>query len=88
MEARGLDAPNPVAEPAKPMTYYTSDVHADGRSSSAEWSQAAVATVASATKKSGNHVCRPDVCHKGRMRTAPFHTTVGDLWRLQEEKQR
>ena len=31
---------------------------------------------------------RFDVCHKGRMRTAPLHTTVGDLWRLQEEKQR
>ena len=33
----------------------------------AAWSARAVRYVALFTRKTGNHVCRPDVCHKGRI---------------------
>ena len=67
IESRGLQRPNPKAIPAKPMSYFTSEIHTDRDCSSAEWAQSAVEQVFSATKKSGNHVCKNEVCHKGRI---------------------
>ena len=33
--------------------------------SSPQWSSKSVHSICASTRKSGNHVCRPDVCHKG-----------------------
>ena len=53
--------------PPRQVPYHTSTKHKDPEVSSGEWSSHAVDEVAVATLKTGNHVCRPDVCHKGRI---------------------
>ena len=65
--ARGLDNMYPEAVPPKAMTYYASAAHKDAALSAGGWARKSTELIFSATKKSGNHVCRPDVCHKGRI---------------------
>ena len=66
--ARGSDITNyesPAASPvASGMSYITSDKHADPAVGAQLWARTAVKLVTASTRKTGNHVCRPDVCHK------------------------
>ena len=48
-------------------SFLTSRCHADADVQSSAWAADAVTTFATETARSGNHVCRPDVCHKGRL---------------------
>ena len=49
------------------MSYFPSKMHSVGDISASEWATWAVDDVALITRKVGNHVCRPDVCLKGRV---------------------
>ena len=42
------------------------------KASPAEFASLAAAEVLAGTLKTGNHVCRPDVCHKGRIGKTGF----------------
>ena len=65
LHARGL-AEMPSERPAYlPMSYIVSDIHTDAAVDEKTWAARTVSLVAASTRKSGNHVCRPDVCHKG-----------------------
>ena len=48
-------------------SYVTSTVHADATVNAGTWAVHVVQDIAQFTRKVGNHVCRPDVCHKGRL---------------------
>ena len=70
--ARGLtDVPQPKAPPAKPV-YYVPGIYADASVSSSAWAAYSTRELCSATRKSGNHVCRSDVCHKGKVGQSGF----------------
>ena len=66
LQARGLDMPRNITALPAQMSYFPSTVHGDQKVNASAWSRAVVTDVAAATRKTGNHVCRPDVCHKGR----------------------
>ena len=55
-----------------PISYMVSPMHADSSVSANTWAQECVKSVAANTRKTGNHVCRPDVCHKGRIGAKGF----------------
>ena len=67
VEARGLPSLPDVQDRAKSMTFFPSTLHADPSVDAGAWAKHLVGEVAIATRKSGNHVCRSDVCHKGRI---------------------
>jgi len=65
LKARGLCAlPTQTSHPS-PMSYVTSTSHGDATVTAQQWGAQAVKSVCASTRKTGNHVCRPDVCHKG-----------------------
>ena len=47
------------------MSYATSTIHKNASTTAEQWSAQVVQSVCTSTRKTGNHVCRPDVCHKG-----------------------
>ena len=65
LEARGLHVLPSEPQAYTPMSYISSTIHKDVSVDEHAWSSRCVKLVASSTRKSGNHVCRPDVCHKG-----------------------
>ncbi len=65
--ARGLDERLPRSCEKEALSYVPSTAHGDPGVSSAQWSTQMVSIVLVATRKTGNHVCRPDVCHKGHI---------------------
>ena len=66
-DARGLTKP-PEGQPRMmPKSFFISETYGDATLSSAAWSSAAMRDVLTATAATGNHVCRSDVCHKGRI---------------------
>ena len=69
LAARGLgvsnEATSTAAYVAGGLPYFTSEKHADPSVGVQLWAKAAVKLVMASTRKTGNHVCRPDVCHKG-----------------------
>ena len=67
LRARGLEAAVDMLECKQQMSYFPSAVHGDDQINASTWARSVVADVATATRKTGNHVCRPDVCHKGRI---------------------
>ena len=64
---RGLTALPDVTDRGKKMSFFPSSMHANASIDAGTWASRFVGEVAVATRKSGNHVCRPDVCHKGRI---------------------
>ena len=67
LRARGVhEYPERSAAPRR-VPFLTSTKHKDAGLSPCAWSSHAVEEIATATLKTGNHVCRPDVCHKGRV---------------------
>ena len=67
VSARGLSSLPDVKDVAKQMSFFPSKMHADPSVDAGAWAARFVGEVAVATRKSGNHVCRSDVCHKGRI---------------------
>ena len=65
--ARGLEAPRDIAGRAAQVSFFPSSMHAAKKLDAASWARYVVAEVAAHTRKTGNHVCRPDVCNKGRI---------------------
>ena len=49
-----------------PMSYVTSTVHTNSSVDASSWGKQCVRSVMASTRKTGNHVCRADVCHKGK----------------------
>ena len=49
------------------MSYFPSSVHPDRTVDAGPWCSGVLSQVALATRTCGNHVCRPDVCHKGHI---------------------
>jgi hypothetical protein len=67
LRARGLST-LPSERPAyTPMSYSCSEIHTDAAVCEQVWAARCVKQVAASTRKTGNHVCRPDVCHKGAL---------------------
>ncbi len=65
LKARGqTDLLSHATKPAG-MSYVSSAAHSDPNVSSLDWSAQAVHSICASTRGTGNHVCRPDVCHKG-----------------------
>ena len=50
---------------ASRASYVTSTVHNDATVAADRWASLAVQSICASTRKTGNHVCRPDVCYKG-----------------------
>ena len=50
-----------------PLRFYTSALYSDASVDSGGWAAAAAQEVITHVLKTGNHVCRADVCHKGRI---------------------
>ena len=66
LDARGLTQ-MPKVGPRPPAVSYTPLIYASPYASSSEWARFAAVDVLAMTLKAGNHVCRADVCHKGRI---------------------
>ena len=58
--------PQPKASRA-PLRLFTSAVHSDVSLRSEDWAAFSVEEVLTHVPKTGNHVCRADVCHKDRV---------------------
>ena len=73
LRSRGLEsAAEDVAHPVQ-MSRITSTCHSSASCSAAQWSIAAVCSIAASTRQCGNHVCRPDVCYKGAVGLSLIH---------------
>ena len=67
LAARGLPAGTILRATAPDKPFFPSGASADPQVSAAEFSSDAVTEVFARTRKTGNHVCKPAVCHKGRL---------------------
>ena len=67
VRARGLSGRPHDRRDVSSLSYFASSTHGAREVSAANWSQQMVSRVFDATRKTGNHVCRADVCHKGRI---------------------
>ena len=67
LEARGLHAIPESAKSSGTYSYFPSEFLVDPTMPSAMWAVSALNEVSSSTLRTGNHVCRPDVCYKGRI---------------------
>ena len=64
LHARGLSKPAQKTSVA-PLRFFASAALSSTSLTAGEWAAAAVEEVSVHVRKTGNHVCRPDVCHKG-----------------------
>ena len=72
LAARGLrEVPEPSGPPAKPK-YYVPKFYGNGSVDSSDWAAMSTHELCASTRKAGNHICRPDVCHKGRVGRCGF----------------
>ncbi len=53
--------------PTPQMVYYVPELYGDVEASSGSWAAKSTRELCAATRKTGNHVCRSDVCHKGKI---------------------
>jgi hypothetical protein len=67
LHSRGLTTLPNITDSKRKMSYFPSSLHANATVTAEAWAAKVVGDVAAATRKSGNHVCRSDVCHKGRI---------------------
>ena len=67
LEARGLDKLPKTNNTLLPIPFYPSATCAIPQASAAQWVTEAVKEIFTRTRTTGNHVCRPAVCHKGRI---------------------
>eukprot|EP00973_Karenia_brevis_P016734 2292718-Karenia_brevis.AAC.1 len=67
LRSRGRDHEVQACVPSEPIYFFPSSCHSDPKMGPGEWSAAATKEVALRTQKTGNHVCKPAVGHKGRL---------------------
>ena len=67
MAARGITVMQEFRGEPPRRLYFTSSMHGDNSLDASAWAANAIEEVAGSTARTGNHVCRPDVCHKGRI---------------------
>ena len=67
LQARGMSVAPRVQPLRPPLVYYTPTMLASSQANSSAWARFAAVDVLAGTLKTGNHVCRADVCHKGRI---------------------
>eukprot|EP00973_Karenia_brevis_P003020 412965-Karenia_brevis.AAC.1 len=67
LRARGGDHVEQACAPSEPTYFFPSGAHSDPKMGASDWSATATKEVALRTRKTGNHVCKPAVCHKGRL---------------------
>ena len=89
MAARGITImPESRKEPPQRLCF-TSNMHGDNTLDASTWAANAIEEVAGSTARTGNHVCRPDVCHKGRIGRMGFCRMFYWHWaRFADDKKR
>ena len=65
--ARGIKEAAVHGPDSRLGVHWTSDVLRNPALSAPSWATRIIEDVAAGTGRTGNHVCRPDVCHKGRI---------------------
>ena len=81
MAARGVNEASGFPNVAPQSLHFTSGIHANGSLSSGAWATHVTEEVATSTARTGNHVCRPDVCHKGHIGKKGFCRMYYWHWR-------
>jgi len=76
LTARGLNDSPQYEGLSKPVSYAVSTSHGNSSVGADQWARACIGQVAASTRKTGNHVCRADVCHKGAVGRKGFCRTV------------
>ena len=67
LHARGLSQVPELEGPVREAKYYVPNMYSDDSVGSSVWAAESVHEICASTRKAGNHVCRSDVCHKGRI---------------------
>ena len=67
LRGRGLMASPIASTSVGNMPFFPSSACADAAVNASAWSQSAVREAQHRTQKTGNHVCKASVCHKGRI---------------------
>ncbi len=67
LRARRISESPPVTATMPPARHFTSEVHRHASVPKEAWVTKSVEEIASGTRATGNHICRSDVCHKGRL---------------------
>ncbi|CAK0894190.1 unnamed protein product, partial [Prorocentrum cordatum] len=70
--ARGLDVPPALSRSVPEYPFFVGSYHGDENVSGSDWGSRAVVEIFSRSRKTGNHVCKPSVCHKGLLPVAYF----------------
>ena len=88
--ARGISEATGFRNFAPQNLHFTSKIHTNEALSGGAWATFATEEIATATARTGNHVCRPDVCHKGRIGKTGFCRMYYWHWRrsVDEKKQK
>ena len=78
--ARGLkEYPKATGPPRQPV-YHMPKMYGDAAVGAEIWGAESTREVAASTRKTGNHICRTDVCHKGKIGRMGFCRFV--FWHL------
>ena len=72
LKARGISEEISFRKEDREVRYFVPSIYNNASVSSADFAGFASAEVNAGTLKTGNHVCRPDVCHKGRLAKLGF----------------
>ena len=72
MAARGIKDAAAPGPGSRAGVHWTSDVLHDPTLCARAWASHIIEDVATATGRTGNHVCRADVCHKGHIGRTGF----------------
>ena len=72
MRGRGMSEPPSCNDKVLSFPFYPSRVSGDPDISGEAWAARCVEEIFSRTRKTGNHVCKPSVCHKGRLGNTGF----------------
>ena len=67
LSARGMTEMRRVAGESTPVRYFMPTVYRDSSTNASAWASFVTAEVHAHSLRSGNHVCRREVCHKGRL---------------------
>ena len=81
LRARRQDALPAAPEALQAMRFFVPEAYADGRVLSPDWCRQATREIFHGTRKTGNHVCRAEVCHKGRVGKMGFCRMFFWHWR-------
>ena len=67
LHARGLTEQRAPKAQRPAVKFQVPDIFKSASASSAEWSEEAMTNIHAKVLKTGNHICRADVCYKGRI---------------------